>query len=161
MYQIVPEGAVIAGPLDFDIAGIPGIEVHGYFTTNPDMVAEMLDFCDSPYLGMNMDTGNTYISGQDPVAFCGRFQDKVTHVHVKDVSESLAAMVRGGQTGIALSHCSCGKGVNADNITRCLQLLKETNWSGAVSIECNGADQNIRDSVQFLRDVLAGSTKPA
>ena len=58
------------------------IEVHGYFTTNPDMVARMLDFCDSPYLGMNMDTGNTFIAGQDPVAFLERFVDRVSHVHV-------------------------------------------------------------------------------
>jgi len=32
-----------------------------------------------------------------------RFQDKVTHAHLKDVSESLASTVRGGQTGIAVS----------------------------------------------------------
>ena len=44
------------------------IEVHGYFTTHPDRMAEMLAFCDSPYLRMNMDTGNTFIAGQDPVA---------------------------------------------------------------------------------------------
>ncbi|UCD53130.1 MAG: TIM barrel protein, partial [Phycisphaerales bacterium] len=37
------------------------IEVHGYFTTKPRMMARMLEFCDSPLLRMNMDTGNTYI----------------------------------------------------------------------------------------------------
>ncbi len=35
------------------------IEPHGYFTTNPDFMAEMLAFEDSPFLGMNMDTGNS------------------------------------------------------------------------------------------------------
>ena len=34
------------------------IEPHGYFTTKPDMMARMLAFCDSPYLRLNMDTGN-------------------------------------------------------------------------------------------------------
>ena len=76
----------------------------------------MLGFCDSPFLRMNMDTGNTFIAGQDPVAFLKRFVDKVSHVHVKDVSQSLAAAVRGDQTGIAVSHCALGDGVNADNI---------------------------------------------
>jgi len=33
------------------------IEVHGYFTTNPDRLAEMLEFCQSPFLRMNLDTG--------------------------------------------------------------------------------------------------------
>ncbi len=92
------------------------IEIHGYFTTNPDRVAEMLEFCDSPYLRMNLDTGNSFIAGQDPAAFCDRFKDKINHVHIKDVSESLAADVRGEQTGIAVSHCSIGDGANAQNI---------------------------------------------
>jgi len=64
------------------------IEPHGYFTTKPDMMGRMLDFVDSKYLRMNMDTGNTFIAGQDPVAFLKRFLDRVSHVHVKDVSES-------------------------------------------------------------------------
>ncbi len=40
------------------------IEPHGYFTTNPDMMEKMLAFCDSPFLTMNMDTGNTFIAGR-------------------------------------------------------------------------------------------------
>jgi hypothetical protein len=52
---------------------------------------------------MNMDTGNTFIAGQDPVAFLNRFKHKVSHVHVKDVSQSLAASMRGELTGIAVS----------------------------------------------------------
>jgi sugar phosphate isomerase/epimerase len=38
------------------------IEVHGYFTTNPDFLDKMLHFCDSPYFGLNFDTGNSFIS---------------------------------------------------------------------------------------------------
>ena len=60
------------------------------------MMERMLNFCDSASLRLNMDTGNTYIAGQDPVAFLERFIDRVSHVHVKDVSESLAGKVRGG-----------------------------------------------------------------
>jgi len=70
------------------------IEPHGHFTTRPEFMAEMLAFVDSPYLRMNFDTGNTFIAGQDPAAFLDRFRDKVSHVHIKDVSEGLAAAVR-------------------------------------------------------------------
>lgn len=45
------------------------IEPHGWLTTKPDLMAEMLAFCDSPFLRMNMDTGNTFIAGQEPVPF--------------------------------------------------------------------------------------------
>ena len=115
------------------------IEVHGYFTTNPDRLAEMLDFCDSPYLGLNLDTGNSFIAGQDPVAFARRFKNRISHVHVKDVSESLCAAVRGEETGIAVSQCALGDGVNADNIRGCLEVLRDSGYTGVLSMECEGA----------------------
>ncbi len=134
---------------------IINIEVHGYFTTKPDMMAKMLAFCDSPYLRMNMDTGNTFIAGQDPVSFCDRFKEKITHVHVKDVSESLAAAVRGEQTGIAVSHCSIGDGVNADNITKVLTTLRDCGYQGTLSMECEGAGgPMIEKSLAWLRRTL-------
>jgi inosose dehydratase len=114
------------------------IEPHGHFTTRPDMMARMLDFCDSPYLRMNMDTGNTFIAGQDPVAFLRQFLDRVSHVHIKDVAESLAMAKQGEQTGIAVSQCAIGDGVNADNIRQCLVLLRDRDFDGVVSIECEG-----------------------
>jgi len=131
------------------------IEPHGYFTTKPDMMARMLAFCDSPYLRLNMDTGNTFIAGQDPVAFLERFIDKVSHVHVKDVSESLAAAVRGEQTGIAVSHCALGDGVNADNIRTCLTMLREHGYDGVLSMECEGqAGPMIEKSLAWVRQTL-------
>ena len=131
---------------------IISIEVHGYFTTKPDMMARMLAFCDSPYLRMNMDTGNTYIAGQDPVAFCERFKHKVTHTHIKDVSESLAAAARGEQTGIAVSHCAIGDGVNSENIKKVLTILRDRGFDGVLSMECEGAGgPMIEKSLAWLR----------
>lgn len=135
---------------------IVNIEPHGYFTTKPDMMARMLDFCDSKYLRMNMDTGNTFIAGQDSVAFLKRFIDKVSHVHIKDVSESLAAAVRGNQTGIAVSQCAIGDGVNADNIRKCLELLRDHGYKGVLSMECEGqGGPMIEKSLAWLRKTLA------
>jgi len=132
------------------------IEVHGYFTTNPERMAQMLEFCDSPYLRMNMDTGNTFISGQNPVAFLKQFVDKVSHVHVKDVSESLARAVRGEETGIAVSHCALGDGVNADNIRQCLTILRDHGFDGVLSMECEGqGGPMIEQSLNWLRQTLA------
>ena len=132
------------------------IEPHGYFTTNPDRMEQMQESSQSPYLRMNMDTGNTFIAGQDPVAFLKRFLARVTHVHVKDVSESLAKAVRGGQTGIAVSHCALGDGVNAVNIRECLTLLRDANYTGILSIECEGqAGSMIEQSLAWLRKTLS------
>jgi sugar phosphate isomerase/epimerase len=140
---------------------IVNIEVHGYFTTRPEMMEKMLSFCDSPYLRMNMDTGNTYIAGQDPVAFLKKFIDKVTHVHVKDVSESLAAVTRGKQTGIAVSHCALGRGVNAGNIRKCLEMLRDHGFTGVLSMECEGqAGPMIEESLHWLRETLTDLNIP-
>lgn len=134
---------------------IVNIEPHGYFTTKPDTMEKMLAFVDSPYLGMNLDTGNTFIAGQDPVAFLKRFIKKVSHVHIKDVSESLAKAVRGGQTGIALSHCAIGEGVNAENIRKCLELLRDSGYTGALSLECEWqGGPLIERSLAWMRKTL-------
>jgi len=131
------------------------IEVHGYFTTKPEMLEKMLAFCDSPYFGLNLDTGNSFIAGQNPVAFAKRFLPKIRHVHVKDVSESLAERVRGNATGIALSHCAIGDGVNADNIKAVLVLLRDAGYTGTLSMECEGAGgPMIERSLGWLRATL-------
>ena len=135
---------------------IINIEPHGYYTTKPDFLGEMLSFADSPYLGLNMDTGNTFIAGQDPVAFLARFRDKVNHVHIKDVSPGLAAAARGELTGIAVSHCAVGDGVNAGNIRRCVDLLVEGGFQGVLSIECEGqGGPMIERSLAWVRELVA------
>ena len=132
------------------------IEPHGYFTTNPDRMEEMLGFVDSPLLRMNFDSGNTFIAGNQPQEFLARFIHRVAHVHVKDVSESLARAVRGGETGIAVSHCALGDGVNADNIRECLTMLRDHGYDGVLSIECEGAGgPMIEQSLAWLRATLA------
>ena len=134
---------------------IINIEPHGYYTTKPGFMAEMLEFCDSPCLRMNMDTGNTFIAGQDPVAFVERFAGRIDHVHVKDVSDSLAAAARGDLTGIAVSHCAIGDGVNADNIRQCLRILADHGYDGVLSLECEGqGGPMIERSLAWVRGVL-------
>jgi inosose dehydratase len=132
------------------------IEPHGHFTTKPEFMRELLDAVESEHLGLNMDTGNTFIAGQDPVAFCREFQHRVNHVHIKDVSESLAAASRGDLTGIAVSHCALGEGVNADNIRECLRILRDAGYDGVLSMECEGAGgPMIEQSLAWTRALVS------
>jgi len=128
------------------------VEPHGYYTTNPKFMAEILSFYDSPYFKMNMDTGNTFIAGQDPVAFVKEFKNRIHHVHIKDVSESLAKAARGELTGIALSHCAIGEGVNAENIESCVKILLENGYDGVFSLECDGSV--LSSSLNWFRELL-------
>lgn len=136
------------------------IEPHGYYTTKPEFMEKMLAFVDSPYLKMNMDTGNTFIAGQDPVAFLRKFKNKVAHVHIKDVSESLAASLRGELTGIAVSQCAIGDGVNKENIKKCFDILVEIKFDGVVSLECEGqGGPMIEKSLAFVRPLVDAANK--
>jgi len=136
------------------------IEPHGYYTTRPEYMERMLGFFDTPHLRMNMDTGNTFIAGQDPVAFLQRFKDKVSHVHVKDVSHSLAAAMRGELTGIAVSQTAIGDGVNADNIRQCFDILADIGYDGVVSIECEGqGGPMIEKSLAWVRELVDETNK--
>ena len=136
------------------------IEPHGYYTTKPEFMEKMLAFVDSPYLKMNMDTGNTFIAGQDPVAFLTKFKNKVAHVHIKDVSETLAAALRGELTGIAVSQCAIGDGVNKENIKKCFDILVDIKFDGVVSLECEGqGGPMIEKSLAFVRPLVDAANK--
>jgi len=131
------------------------VEPHGYFTTKPDFMAEILGSVQSPYLRMNMDTGNTFIAGQDPVAFATRFLKSINHVHLKDVNQTLAVEAGGDLTGIALSHCAIGDGVNAGSIRQCIELLLKAGYTGPFSLECEGAGgPMIERSLRWVRETM-------
>jgi sugar phosphate isomerase/epimerase len=147
-YRIVLEWAE-----RYDI--IINVEPHGPYTTNPDTMEQILSFFDTPYLRLNLDTGNTFIAGQDPVAFLRRFRHKLSHCHIKDVSKELADAVRGGLTGIATSVVAIGEGVNADNIAGCIELLKQIKWDGVLSIECEAAPGKVEQGIDWLRKQIA------
>ncbi len=91
-----------------------------------------------------------------------RFCDKIDHLHVKDVSPSLAASARGELTGIAVSHCAVGDGVNAANIRGCLDLLVRSGYDGIASIECEGqGGPLIERSLAWVRQAVADSEAAA
>ncbi|MGA2616174.1 MAG: sugar phosphate isomerase/epimerase family protein [Thermoguttaceae bacterium] len=137
---------------DYDV--IVNIEPHGPYTTDGDFMQRLFDHFQSEHLRFNMDTGNAFIAGLDPLEYLKRFRKYLTHAHIKDVSPGLAAAVRGEETGIAVSEVPVGGGVNAQNILHCIDFLKQTAFDGVLSIECYGSDDNIRRSVEFLKSAV-------
>jgi len=64
-------------------------------------------------------------------------------------------VARGGQTGIAVSQCAIGEGVNADNIRQCLEILRDGGFTGTLSMECEGqGGPLIEKSLAWLRGTL-------
>jgi sugar phosphate isomerase/epimerase len=127
------------------------VEPHGRLTTRPDALWEIVTQNGSARMGINFDTGNSFIAGQDPVAFIEQVKDRVVHMHIKDVSASLAEAMRGEETGIASSEAYVGSGVNADSIRRCIDIMAATGKTIPISPEAGG-DRLMPKSIQWVRD---------
>ena len=130
------------------------LEPHGPFTQNLELMVKLLKEFDSPWLGVNFDTGNTFIAGHDPLTYLKAIRPWLRHVHCKDVPKAMAEAARGEETGVASSDAPIGCGANAANIEACVNYLKQTKWDGVFSIETLGTPGNIRDSVAWLRSVI-------
>jgi sugar phosphate isomerase/epimerase len=145
---------------------VVNVEPHGYYTTKPAFLARILEGFDPEVLRVNLDTGNTFIAGQDPVAFLERFRDRIGHVHVKDVGAALAAASRGQLTGIAVSPSAIGDGVAAPAIRDCLRLLWASGYQGVLSLESEGEggpllERGLRWTQAVVRELQQGKDLPA
>jgi sugar phosphate isomerase/epimerase len=138
---------------DYDITIC--IEPHGPYTGDGEFMLKLLGHFEDERLRVNFDTGNTFIQGHDPLEYYKELEKYIVSSHIKDVDPGLAAALRGEETGIGMSPVSIGEGVNADNIRAVLKYMKERDFDGDVSIECDGSDENIRKSVEWIRGVLA------
>jgi sugar phosphate isomerase/epimerase len=129
------------------------LEPHGYLTTKPDALLRLVTQNRSERIAVNFDTGNSFIAGQDPVAFLEKIKDHVVHMHIKDVSQALAQALRGEETGIASSDTAIGEGVNADNIRRCLDIMADTGREIPISPEAGG-DHLMERSIRWIEEYL-------
>jgi sugar phosphate isomerase/epimerase len=135
------------------------VEPHGPLTTNLEMMVRLMKHFEDPLVGINFDTGNTFVAGSDPVAMVKELLPWIHHFHVKDVAPELAAHV-GKETGIAASEVFVGQGINAQNIRTIVELLRNANWSGVMSLESKG-EKNTLSSLEWFRGVLSARAVPA
>ena len=139
---------------DYDI--IICIEPHGPYTGDGEFMLKLLSHFEDEHLRVNFDTGNVFIEGHDPLEDYKELEKIHRVLAYQRRRSGLAAALRGEETGIGMSAVPIGGGVNADNIRKVLNYMKKRNFSGDVSIECDGSDENIRKSVEWIRGVLAG-----
>ena len=126
------------------------VEQHGPYTSKVKSLTRILELVDSPWIRVNYDCGNTFLSGEDPYAMLEAVADKVVHVHAKDISRKQAAAERGKVTGTAVG-CACGDG--EIDWHRVVKRLKAAGFKGVLSVECGTEDEAER-SLAYLQKVL-------
>jgi len=84
-----------------------------------------------PGLGFTLDTGNFAFSDEDTFDACYRMRDHIVHVHCKDRGENTSALP--GSFNRGLLPCAVGDGYMP--IEKCIAYLKETGYTGGLTIE--------------------------
>jgi len=127
------------------------IEPHGVYTKTADGLLKIVNLVPSPWIGVNWDTGNSYLAGiEDPYDGLEKVRDHVRHVHAKDISMEHGANERGKVTGTPVG-CACGEGVV--DWERVVRILAPLDREIFFSVECGKIDEAER-SLGFLRKVL-------
>jgi sugar phosphate isomerase/epimerase len=142
MKYVLTEAAAVAEPRGVKI----GLEPHQQYSKTPDGLDKICKLVDSPAIGVNFDTGNSYLSGEDPVAWLERVKDKLVHVHAKDISIQQSEDERGKVTGTPAG-CACGDGVI--DWKSVIEACKDAPRDIVLSVECGTIEQAER-SIKHL-----------
>jgi sugar phosphate isomerase/epimerase len=135
-----------------------GIEPHGVYTSTADGLLRIVDLVPSPWIGVNWDTGNSYLAGrEDPYEGLERVASRVVHVHAKDISLEQGSRDRGAVTGTPTG-CACGEGVV--DWERVLTILDKNDRTINLSVECTTVDEAKR-SLEYLQKLVGSSVAGA
>jgi inosose dehydratase len=113
------------------------LEPHGRYTDSVDHMEHLLEACDSPALGINLDTGNLWLGGGDPVEMVKRLGRHIEHVHWKDMPRELEPQ-RGSVYGTGMAVFALGQGVV--DIEGTVRALQSVGFDGHTTLEVAGDD---------------------
>jgi inosose dehydratase len=133
------------------------LEPHGPLTTSAKGLHKIFDTLgNSEWLGVNFDTGNCYLSGNDPVEVLSSIIDKVEHLHLKEVSKEAPRGIKYLDHNIAkkipgmwgvLAGGAIGSGVVP--FEELAKILEGHGFEGPATLEVSGID-NILKSKEYL-----------
>ena len=151
MRYTLREAAAVAERRNIAIA----IETHGPYTATPERLNRLLELVDSPVFTVNLDTGNSYLSMNDPAEWLEQILPRVTHLHAKDISAEDSERYRGKVRGML--GCACGDGVI--DFPRIVKTLAAAHHDVVLSVECGGLEAAIK-SYHYLSRLIGEAETP-
>jgi sugar phosphate isomerase/epimerase len=127
-----------------------GLEMHQQYTKTPAGFDRVFGLVKSKNIGVNFDTGNSYLAGEDPVVWLEHIKDRLVHLHAKDISISQSEAERGRVTGTPVG-CACGDGVI--DWPRIIEVAKTAPGDIVFSVECGTVEQAER-SIKYLSKLV-------
>jgi len=128
------------------------MELHNALTARPEYLMKLLARFGPAELGVNFDTGNSFLAGNDPVDYLRQVAGRVVHVHVKDIPAS-QLHERGKVTGTRVGVAAGDGEVDLSGI---VEVLREVEYRGVLSVECDTLDQAKR-SLLYLQTLIDDS----
>ena len=124
------------------------LEPHGPVTDSIKGLEDVFDrLADPQSLGVNLDTGNSWLGGTDPVEMAKVFKDKIHHIHWKDLGAEWQPK-RGTMFGCGFSTIAIGDGVI--NIKGVCDVLKDVEIDSS-TLEIIGSEDILQKSVDYLK----------
>ncbi len=124
------------------------LEPHGPVTDTIKGMQDIFDKLGNPdSLGVNLDTGNSWLGGTDPVEMAKVFKDKIHHIHWKDLDESWEPK-RGKVFGCGFSNIALGDGVI--DIKGVCEVMKDSGVESS-TLEIIGSDEILVKSAEYLK----------
>jgi sugar phosphate isomerase/epimerase len=115
-----------------------GMENHGPQGNEPEFLAGVLDAIANPRLGLTLDTGNFYWSGQ-PLSelynIYSRFAPRVRHTHMKSIAYPAAERERRRETGWKYGEYASPLAQGDIDFARVVKLLRQAGYDGSLTIE--------------------------
>ncbi|MBD3266398.1 TIM barrel protein [bacterium] len=127
-----------------------GLEPHQQYSKTPAGLDKMYKLVDSPAIGINMDMGNAYLSGEDPYVWLDNVKNDLVHLHAKDISMQQSDSERGKVTGTPVG-CACGEGVIDWGKT--IEICKACPRDIVFSVECGTVEQAAK-SIEHLKSFI-------
>jgi len=114
------------------------LEPHGELSDSVDGMQAILDALGHEQtVGVNLDTGNSWLGGGEPLDFIKAFGPRIKHVHWKDMGSEWIPK-RGTLFGCGMSTIALGDGVI--NIQSIVEALLEIGFDGPTTLEVAGPD---------------------
>jgi sugar phosphate isomerase/epimerase len=147
MKYVLREAAALAEPRGILI----GLEPHQQYSKTPAGLDRIYSLVSSPAIGINFDTGNSYLAGEDPIAWLQHVRDRLVHLHAKDISHGQSQLDRGKVTGTPVG-CACGEGVI--DWARVIDICRGAPRDIVFSVEC-GTVAQAESSLKYLKKLLS------
>jgi sugar phosphate isomerase/epimerase len=146
MRYVLKEVAAVAEPRGILI----GLEPHQQYSQTPEGLDRIQKLVRSKVIGINFDTGNSYLAGQDPIKWLRHVRTRLVHLHAKDISVQQSDAERGKVTGTAVG-CACGDGVV--DWRRVVEVCRDAPRDIVMSVECGTVEQAER-SIKHLKQFV-------